>query len=338
MDVLLYRLSFIICPVACLVSMVLTASFAVSFSSGLSDSQSSAILGMLLLGTIGVILDLCKYIFWGTNSTNHRIAFKSYATILLIFSWLASVAFFVTSEEKKVNHYRKDTAEYKSYIAKLESIGDKIQQKKGIAGKRLTSEYHDQWDSSQALTQEIALLLDTKTALISTEAVVGHQQAQLQIPSMALFVSIASIVNIKASTVRIVFYGVLALLIELCSIGLISYCAERNKINDPTAEYTPIESDDEETDSKEPDDNDDDDEENISKDDIVSEEERLRRDIMSGQLEPSYKKIHGHAAYRLSRRHIRDLLNNMKEEGFLEDGPRGSLKVIANIGLRVVDP
>lgn len=89
----------------CAVSMILTALFALSFSglqviqsdAGLSGAQATAsvngfeLLSAGLMIAVGIAIDSSKYLFW---SRAHHPGFIALSLGLVIFSWLASLAFF----------------------------------------------------------------------------------------------------------------------------------------------------------------------------------------------------------------------------------------------------
>ncbi len=329
---------FIYCLTAtlCMTSMVLTANFAVSFSNQNSKEVELLQFGTGLMVTIGVALDLSKYVFWGAQIDRWGSTLKCLAVVLTLFSWLASVAFFVVSEQQKVNHYRLSTAEYKGYLAQLDALERDIQSKREMATKRLGSRYHDQWDMSQTLVDEVQALQNRKVALLLTEPTVGISQANANVASTALFVSMSETFSIDPTTVRNSCYAGLALLIELCALGLISVCgsltptsgeeryvrgvgASTDDVYDNEFISTTGNSDREEKFN----------EGLVALADKISgdKEHRLVRDLLTGEIQPTFNKIKS-ANYGISHGRIRELLQELKNEGCLIEGPRRSLKLV----------
>ncbi len=218
---------YALCGVLCFVSIVLTACFALSFGSGgegISESTTINKIYPVILITIGVVLDLSKYIFWSARDVKGKVNYTGLAVVLMAFSWMASVAFFITNEEKNVTTHRKETAEYTAYLSELKSIDSVINQKSMQSEKRLDSRFHDQWDKSEELTDSIEELYKRRMALIASESGIGLSEAQEIMVSMAFFQSISKITSVEPRSVRNSFYGALALLIELCAFGLIALC------------------------------------------------------------------------------------------------------------------
>lgn len=359
MDNLSDYLKYSLCGVLCVVSMILTACFALSFGSttGSDDSQFMQIASPVILITIGVVLDLSKYIFWGASGKEKKGVFTFLAVVLMTFSWMASVAFFVSSEDKKVTDFRKETAEYTGFQTEVEFLKSTIEQKTLQSKKRLDSKFHDQWDKSEALTSDIEALSNRLKVLIKKEPSIGLEEARDSVVSIAFFHSISEVTGSNAIVVRNMFYGLLALLIEVCAFGLISLCGRKVELNSPItahnsfvedpalAEHITIEGNDSGKDTPSMHD-----EENVIldpiDDDLVappspalhsgksltkekiykysSEELRLINDIKSEEVPPVFRRIK-ELNYDITQTRIREILQELKIQGVLVQGARNSL-------------
>jgi hypothetical protein len=350
MDKFVDGLKLTICGVLCAVSMVLTACFALSFgSSGSEPGSIMAVVSPLILITIGVVIDLSKYLFWGARGENASLGFAFLAVVLMIFSWMASVAFFISSEEIKLTNFRKQTAQYKAFDLELKNLDEVITQKTKQSEKRLGSSFHNQWDKSEAITQDISTLMNKRAALLLQEPAIGLNQAQQTLVSMAFFRSIASLTGLQGDTVRNAFYGALALLIEVCAFGLLSLCRKDplTKLEEPfspmalleeipqkdkperavysqTAEHEPPP-------ALEP---------PVPKELTLSaivqnerarnkkktlkknEEHRLITDIKGGKVPPIINRLKS-LDYDLSQAQMKTILQALKDAGVLESAPRG---------------
>lgn len=320
------QLNYTICAILCLISMVLTGCFALNFSSINDNSSNSAfiILSPFLLIAVGITLDLSKYVFWATHNKNSHEGYKLLAVILMLFSWMASVAFFISSENEKINEYRKQTAEYLSYQSKLMYLDRTIEIKTDLLNKRLNSRFHEQWDKSETITQEIQDLQANRVNLIANEQSMGISEAYSNLVSMAFFNAIAEMLNLDRHTVRNVFYALLAFLIEVCALGLIGVCRlQQNKRTSnqppspitrdtsprlPTADEHNILLQNEEANENE-------------------EETRLMNDIKNGLVPPVFNQIKA-LNYALSQKNIKHILQTLKNTGVLKEGPRRSLVLI----------
>jgi|GEM_PF-748045 len=358
MDNLSDYLKYSLCGVLCVVSMILTACFALSFGSttGSDASKFMKIASPVILITIGVVLDLSKYIFWGASGKEKKGVFTFLAVVLMTFSWMASVAFFVSSEDKKVTDFRKETAEYIGFQTEIEFLKSTIEQKTLQSKKRLDSKFHDQWDKSEALTSDIEALSNRLKVLIKKEPSIGLEEARDSVVSIAFFHSISEVTGSNTIVVRNMFYGLLALLIEVCAFGLISLCGRKveleppitahNSFVDPVlAEHINIEGNDSCKDTLLLDDD-----ENVildpNDDDLVappspapysgksltkekiykysSEELRLINDIKSEEVPPVFRRIK-ELDYDITQTRIREILQELKIQGVLVQGARNSL-------------
>ena len=342
---ILNSLKFSLCAVLCIVSMVLTALFALSFGSdsvpienGILDGSSS-----IILITIGLVLDLSKYIFWGAADYSRTgNVYKGLAIVLMVFSWMASVAFFITNEEQKVTTQRKDTPQYQAFLSEIESLDLMIDQKSVQSKKRLGSKYHDQWDKSEELTSQVEKLVQRRQTLLNSEPSIGMDTVSENLVSMAFFTSVSRIVNMDSDVVRNVFYGMLALLVEVCAFGLIRLC-RRPMVKMETPDHpAPHNMNDQETDySRSLVDNPNTNKIRVAECDSDNKktysdaEIRLIRDIKSGEAPPVFNKLK-EMDYGLSQVKIRRILKELKDDGILTEGSRRSL-VLARPILKAVN-
>jgi len=154
------NLKYLMCALLCLISIVLTGCFALSFGSVNSSTENTAFIlwSPILLLAVGIALDLSKYIFWAVHNKKWHQAYKSLAVILMLFSWMASVAFFITSEDEKISTHRKQTSEYFAYQTQLADLDRNIETQSQLLNNRLSSRFHDQWDKGEIITQDIQVL------------------------------------------------------------------------------------------------------------------------------------------------------------------------------------
>jgi len=353
MSVISKCLKYFLCGVLCFVSMILTACFALSFGSVPSPEEGELykITSILLLITIGVVLDLSKYIFWNASSKGKSAYFVSISIVLMIFSWIASVAFFVSTEDKKVSDFRKQSSEYLAYEQEIKSIKLAIDQKTLQSIKRLDSKFHEQWDKSENLTKNIDQLTSKLNNLILNEPNVGLDQAKSSMASIAFFDSISKITNLDSVSVRNLFYGLLALLIEVCALGLLTLCNGKNNYL-PSSPLSAFESNiahenkyqvdhDQKAETKN---------ESIQSEGILvkgessplpfpepikswvlgpnskfnAEELRLIEDITSSSVPPVFRRIKD-LDYGITQIRIREILQELKAKGYLTHGSRNSL-------------
>ena len=208
--------------VLCAVSMVLTALFALSFSTsslGLPFSvPGEAIIAPVLMVVVGVSLDAIKYLFWGTGTFHFQIS----SLVLVFFSWAASVAFFVTQDDAKVERARVNTPAYQAYLVEKNALEQQISQKAALVELKSNSQFHKQWQESERLSNELVILSEQLNQLLLDGGQIGFLQAKGQLTSSAFFDGIGRIANVPGETIRNVFFAVLALLLELGSIGMIS--------------------------------------------------------------------------------------------------------------------
>ena len=317
------ELKYVMCALLCLISMILTGCFALSFGSVNSSANNTAFIlwSPILLLAVGVALDLSKYIFWAVHNKKWHQAYKLLAVILMLFSWMASVAFFITSEDEKISTFRKQTADYLSYQTQLSDLDRNIETKSQLLNNRLNSRFHDQWEKGEIITQEIQVLQQQRKTLIAQEQNIGIQDAYDHLVSLAFFNAIATMTNTDKNTVRNIFYAILALLIEVCALGLIGVCRLDKKGLVLAAPSPPLGSQTsaliEQRDNSQ-----------FIQDSpetlADAEISRLIEDIKRGSVPPVFNQIKA-LNYNLSQKDIRLTLQTLKEMGVLKEGSRRSL-------------
>ena len=206
----------------CSVSMILTALFALSFSTdslGLPFSvPGEAIIAPVLMVIVGLSLDAIKYLFWGSGVFHYQLS----SLVLVFFSWAASVAFFVTQDDAKVERARIQSPEYHAYLAEKSGLERQIEQKTALVELKSSSQFHKQWKESERLSNEVGELSDRLNRVLLTGQTIGLDQAKSQLTSSAFFDGLGNAIQESGDTVRNAFFAILALLLELGSIGVIS--------------------------------------------------------------------------------------------------------------------
>lgn len=307
----------------CLVSMLLTGLFALSFSSTAHLSVPFTIVGNEFLApvfmvVVGMGIDLSKYLFWYYR--HEAVLFLVISLLLVFFSWAASVAFFLSQEQGNLALIQKDTRAYQAHQAKIHRLQQTIAEKRLLVGKRLDSRYHTQWDKAADLMQEISWLEKQLAPLIPRSDTVGVTEAQQQLSTSAFFAGLAKLLDSSITVVATTTYGVLALLIELCALGSISLAQLVSKTSSarvfPHNAYqgTPA-IENKQTNRK-------DRESSATTRPIKPEKKaRLRADILNGTVAPIIRQIK-RSGYGLSEENIRKILQELKAQGVLVDSGR----------------
>lgn len=299
--------------------MVLTALFALSFS-GLSldvhellhASMRDALSAILLIG-VGVAIDSGKYLFW---SRGKRPGFKLLSLCLALFSWLASVAFFLAGESTLELQQRTASPQYQAHQTRIAMLQQDIAQREELVERHLSSQYHTQWQQGQQQMQALEARREQLSEWLAAESHVLASADVATPPSQQLFRDTAVVMGTETQTVRLLFFAVLALLIEVSALGLIRLRSEacgRNNINQSTSVAV-------KQSSNKPD--------STTADTEVNNSRRaqLLRDIVIGKQAPVLRHIKK-AGYGLSNEAIRAVLDALKQQGFLEPDQRNSLKL-----------
>uniref|UniRef100_UPI00261C9272 hypothetical protein n=1 Tax=uncultured Paraglaciecola sp. TaxID=1765024 RepID=UPI00261C9272 len=110
------RLVQITQAIFCLVSMILTSLFSLSLSGvtvdALPDQEGwgkTVFLAALFI-LIGCCIDIGKYLFW--SQRQRSLYYGILSLVLMVFSWLASCAFLVTSEHDLVRESQVRSDQY----------------------------------------------------------------------------------------------------------------------------------------------------------------------------------------------------------------------------------
>ncbi len=209
----------------CCISVLLTALFALNIGSIQAPIAASEIsleyyTGLFLLLSVGLCIDISKYLFW-LYRKEHRL-FLLLSIILVGFSWAASVAFFVSKEEQNIKQYQLESSEYAANKMAISLLELEVSEKRKLLEKRLSSSYHSQWDKGEAVLGEINRLTSELNQRIEMSDSIGLGSTQLQLSTSALFSAISSISSLSFASVANIAYGVLALIIEVCALGIMS--------------------------------------------------------------------------------------------------------------------
>ena len=309
--------------VFCLVSMMLTSLFALSFSGVTTDGllnqedwERTAFLALLFV-LLGCCIDIGKYLFW---SQRHRSrGYAALSLILMGFSWLASCAFLVSSETNLLEQARIASAEYSAFQQRIETITDQIAHYEDLLDKRLASSYHNQWAEGQSNADKIAELRGTLAGLIETSSSKGEVAAQKRVSSTLFFNYISQTLGVSIELVRALGYGLLSLLLEVSTLGIISLvraikqeAAIDHHCNE-SAEIEPVNAKSEVQDVK-----------------IQQTIAQLTEDILKGRTLPVLRRIRA-AGYALEIDVIRQVLSGLYDVGILEADKRNSYKLSESI-------
>ena len=301
--------------VFCLVSMILTSLFALSLSgvassdvvigNGLSKNLLAA--GLFIL--IGCCIDFGKYLFW---SERHRsYYYGAMALVLTGFSLLASCAFFLSAEFVAINNSRLESTEYRVLQERTDAIRQEINHHERLLEKRLNSEFHRQWVEGEKNAERIRELKGSLIRLMELSSSAGKDTAMNEVPITRLFAVLGQIFGVSTEAVRNFGYGLLALLLEVITLGAISLAN--------SMQYDVLAADKESDDST------------SSESTIDDSEQRCRvvnlsNDIIRGQIQPVIRKIKA-AQYELDIDEIRQVLMNLYLAGLIDKDARNSYKL-----------
>lgn len=315
-SLLMLRLVQITQGIFCLVSMILTSLFALSLSGvtvdALPDQEGwgkTVFLAALFI-SIGCCIDIGKYLFWSQRLRSRYYGFLS--LILMVFSWLASCAFLVTSEHNLVRESQVRSDHYIALQLRIESTRQAIAFHERLLEKRLGSAYHNQWKESETNFETIASLKSTLADLTEDSSNAGLEAAAKMVPTTRFFTGIGQVLNIDPQVVRLMGYGILSLLLELCTLGMIGLV--RTLKSDVAGDLA--------TSSE--------DETAIQHDEYEAEVKqkvaRLTSDILQGRIPPVLRKIKA-AHYDLDLDVVRQVLRSLLDSGILEQDKRNSYKL-----------
>ena len=200
------------------------------FDSVVKTAESGQTLFMAALFIlIGCCIDVGKYLFW----VKRRISryFKALSLVLMVFSWLASCAFFLSSEIRLIKETQQRSPEYVSLQKEIDGLQKNIAIEEQLLNKRLGSSYHRQWEQAQNSAARIERFQAEIAAKQSALSQVGLSSSVNQLETTKLFAAISHTLNIDLDTVRTVGYAVLALLLEVSTLGMISLAGAEREVD-----------------------------------------------------------------------------------------------------------
>ena len=260
---------------------------------------------------IGCCIDVGKYLFWAKRQISQY--FQALSLVLMVFSWLASCAFFISSEVRLLKETQQRSPEYVAIQQEISGLQKNIAIEERLLNKRLGSSYHKQWEQAQNSAARIAGFQAEIAEKQSALSQVGLPSAENQLETTKLFIALSHTLNISLDTARTFGYAVLALLLEVSTLGMISLAgAEKEAICLPNSRSDEPE--------QQPDD-----------DTVVDEEYRqklaqLTFDILNGKVRPVLRVIKG-ADYDLRLDQIRAVLSGLYSAGILDTDIRNSYKL-----------
>ena len=307
----------------CLVSMVLTGLFALSLSGGKLDllseqgmNSETLFLSVLFL-VIGLSIDIGKYLFWAQRRQGNY--FLVLSLLLMFFSWLASCAFLTSSEENVINRQRVQSSEYKALLQQIDNAQREIVYQEKLLAKRLSSTYHQQWAEGESNAQAIAQLRASLVKFTQDLSETGKASAAKRVPVTVFFLNASQYIGISEKTVRFLAFGLLSLLLELSTLGMISLlqlCKLNENKQDCTIRHVNnIDASSSDTESV-----------------VLAQQAviRLICDILSGKSSPVFRKIR-ESKYGLDVSVIRQVLRNLHAVGILKEGKRNSYELATEL-------
>jgi hypothetical protein len=300
----------------CLVSMILTSLFALSLAGVTGDvlphqeGGIKVVFLALLFISIGACIDIGKYLFWSQRQRNRCYGILS--LVLMAFSWLASYAFLLASEQDLMRASQVRSEQYIALQLRIKSTQQAIATQERLLEKRLASAYHSQWQQGEANLDAIASLQSTLADLTEDATTVGLGTAAKKVPTTRFFASIGQALTIEPDAVRLTAYGILSFLLEVSTLGMISLAraVQSDRVGVGLAPR------DKET--------------AIQKPELDSETQQkvaqLKSDILHGRIPPVLRKIKA-AHYGLELDLERQILRNLFDAGILEQDKRNSYKL-----------
>ena len=312
------RLTQVTQSVFCLVSMILTGLFALSLSgvslNVLSESEgiNKTVFLAVLFVLIGCCIDIGKYLFWAQRQRSTY--FVGLSLTLMTFSWLASCAFFMSSDASVLQEAQTKTGEYVALQHRIESLTQEISHHERLLDNRLSSSYHKQWEAGEGDANTIAKLRVSLNVLIERLPSAGRENAAEQVPTAQFFKQVGEVLNVSVDTARIIGYGILSLLLEVSTLGMISLVqvfradmkAGGRANSDGKGAFI----------------------HNSYQLNLAAQQAviQLICDILSGQVPPVFRKLRA-AEYGVDHSVIQQVLKNLHAIGLLEDGKRNSYKL-----------
>lgn len=209
----------------CCISILLTAIFALEIGSvQVLDSQSDFSVKyytiVFLLISIGLCIDVSKYLFWFYREKH--FLFLSLSIVLVFFSWSASIAFFISKEKSSIDIYQLESSKFIANNMAISLLEMNILEKRKLLDKRLSSRHHDQWEKGDEILNEIDRMSTELRKRIEVSDLVGLEDAKLKLSTSELFSTLSSAFSVSLSLIANTAYGLLALIIEVCAIGVMS--------------------------------------------------------------------------------------------------------------------
>lgn len=208
--------------ILCTASALFTALFAAGFA-GYKVGQpltAAALSAVALPVAVGLAMDISKFKFWPMAAR-----FKVLSIVLLLFSWAASVAFFVGQSDAAIAEARLETAAYKAHAARVAMLEKRLALLGQAAEQNSHSEYWQRLDKAEEQGEQLSALSDQLAATVREGADEGKQEALAALPSAAFFAGIGKALGLPFAVVRGLFYALLALLIEVCALACIAATA-----------------------------------------------------------------------------------------------------------------
>ena len=254
---------------------------------------------------------------WSHRQRSHYYGILS--LVLMVFSWLASCAFFVSSEHNLIRESQIRSDQYIALQQRIDSIKQEITLHERLLEKRLNSSYHSHWNEGEAIVGKIAILKVKLTELTESSSDVGLEAALQQVPTTRLFNEISQVLNISSELIRAVGYGLLSLLLEISTLGMISLVHTFKLDSAVDHRCLDIAGDEQETSDRE-------------NQDVVTRcvKARLANDILKGNVPPVLRRIRA-ADYGLDIDVIRQVLKGLYDAGVLEADKRNSYKLVGSL-------
>lgn len=212
---------FFLKVVMCGVSLILTALFAFTLSGLILEELATwtliECLSAILIIAMGGCIDAGKYLFWGYRHLGRLYA--SISVSLLLFSWLASLAFLLTAEASLMARQQTRSPDYRAYQQQVAALQASIKSRQGLAKQQLNSRYHQQWQAAERQLQAIKASQQVLNQLLRQEAEMGQAQVLAALPTQQLFVALASLLSIEAGTVRLVGFCHCGLVVRTVCLG-----------------------------------------------------------------------------------------------------------------------
>ncbi|WP_427979223.1 hypothetical protein, partial [Agarivorans sp.] len=277
----------------------------------------------VLFVLIGCCIDIGKYLFWAQRKRSHYYGFLS--LVLMGFSWLASCAFLVSSEYNLLRESQIQSAPYVALQQKIDGIKQEVAFHERLLEKRLSSSYHSQWKQGEVTIEKLADLKAKLTELTESSSGIGLDVAVQHVPTTKFFNEISQILNVSSKVTRAVGYGLLSMLLEVGTLGMISLL-HAFKL-DSAVKY-PLDPSGGELGVGDGENN-----------DVETQQmkARLIYDILKGNTPPVLRRIKA-ADYGLGIDVIRQILKGLYTVGVLETDKRNSYKLAGSLRNELMEP